>query len=170
MDYIYYGGTKEDWENISISDYSIDAATVILYKQKPESINVTPSDEDLAADNDAGDPNADAMLYEFRQDVLKAFNIRRAKAGLKPFRMNIKQLNEIAQQKSEDQTGTFNVYETMNQNKLYGSKAYTWGGFAYRELVKMQNDDWFPDLVLSEKYKAIGVGLCDGEWCIIFIG
>ena len=170
VDYIYYGGTKEDWENISISDYSIDAATVILYKQKPESINVTPSDEDLAADNDAGDPNADAMLYEFRQDVLKAFNIRRAKAGLKPFRMNIKQLNEIAQQKSEDQTGTFNVYETMNQNKLYGSKAYTWGGFAYRELVKMQNDDWFPDLVLSEKYKAIGVGLCDGEWCIIFIG
>lgn len=170
VDYIYYGGTKEDWGNISISDYSIDAATVILYKQNPANINVTPSDEELAADNDAGDPNADAMLYEFRQDVLKAFNIRRAKAGLKPFRMNIKQLNEIAQQKSEDQTGTFNVYETMNQNKLYGSKAYTWGGFAYRELVKMQNDDWFPDLVLSEKYKAIGVGLCDGEWCIIFIG
>ena len=167
VDYIYYGGTKEDWAKIDIAESSIEAGTVILYNQNSASINVTPSDDDL---NDAGDPNADAMLYAFRQDVLKAFNIRRAKAGLKPFRMNIKQLNEIAQQKSEDQTGTFNVYETMNQNKLYGSKAYTWGGFAYRELVKMQNDDWFPDLVLSEKYKAIGVGLCDGEWCIIFIG
>ena len=165
VDYIYYGGTKEDWAKIDIAESSIEAGTVILYNQNSASINVTPSDDDL---NDAGDPNADAMLYAFRQDVLKAFNIRRAKAGLKPFRMNVKQLNDIAQQESEDRTGMFDVYETMNQNKLYGSKIYKRGAFAYRELVKMQNDDWYPDLVLSEKYKAIGVGLCDGKWCIIF--
>lgn len=43
VDYIYYGGTKEDWAKIHITDGSINSTTVILYAQKPADINTTPT-------------------------------------------------------------------------------------------------------------------------------
>ena len=80
VDYIYYGGTKEDWAKINITDGSINSTTVILYAQKPADINTTPT-ESAEPDDDLGDPNANAELYAVRQDVLNAFNVRRTKLG-----------------------------------------------------------------------------------------
>lgn len=98
VDYIYYGGTKEDWAKIHITDGSINSTTVILYAQKPADINTTPTVPEEP--DDFGDPNANAELYAVRQDVLSAFNVRRTKAGLTPLRMNLVALNEVAQQGS----------------------------------------------------------------------
>jgi len=173
VDYIYYGGTQEDWAKINITDGSISSATVILYKQKPADINTTPQ-EPQEPEDDLGDPNADELLYTFRQDVLRTLNVRRAKAGLKPLRMNNKALNEAAQQCTRNPD--LNPWQLLNEKKVFRSKAgscVSWscgGWFAFGEVSKMARDDWYPDAVLNANYKTIGVGMLDGAWRIYFIG
>ena len=165
VDYIYYGGTQEDWAKINITDGSISSATVILYKQKPADINTTPQEPE----DNLGDPNADELLYTFRQDVLRTLNVRRAKAGLKPLRMNVKALNEAAQQCTRNPD--LDPWQLLNEKKVFWSKAWSCGGwFAFGEVSKMARDDWYPDAVLNPDYKTIGVGMLDGAWRIYFIG
>ena len=138
---------------------------MILYKQKPADINTTPQEPE----DDLGDPNADELLYTFRQDVLRTLNVRRAKAGLKPLRMNNKALNEAAQQCT--QNPDLNPWQLLNEKKVFWSKAWSCGGwFAFGEVSKMARDDWYPDAVLNANYKTIGVGMLDGAWRIYFIG
>ena len=162
VDYIYYGGTQEDWAKINITDGSISSATVILYKQKPADINTTPQEPE----DNLGDPNADELLYTFRQDVLRTLNVRRAKAGLKPLRMNVKALNEAAQQCARNPD--LDHGQLLNEKKVFWSKAWSCGGWG--EVSKMARDDWYPDAVLDPDYKTIGVGMLDGAWRIYFIG
>ena len=162
VDYIYYGGTQEDWAKINITDGSISSATVILYKQKPADINTTPQEPE----DNLGDPNADELLYTFRQDVLRTLNVRRAKAGLKPLRMNVKALNEAAQQYTRNPD--LNPWQLLNEKKVFWSKACSCSGWG--EVSKIARDDWYPDAVLNPDYKTIGVGMLDGAWRIYFIG
>ena len=162
VDYIYYGGTQEDWAKINITDGSISSATVILYKQKPADINTTPQEPE----DNLGDPNSDELLYTFRQDVLRTLNVRRAKAGLKPLRMNVKALNEAAQQCARNPD--LDHWQLLNEKKVFWSKAWSCGGWG--EVSKMARDDWYPDAVLDPDYKTIGVGMLDGAWRIYFIG
>lgn len=162
VDYIYYGGTQEDWAKINITDGSISSATVILYKQKPADINTTPQEPE----DNLGDPNADELLYTFRQDVLRTLNVRRAKAGLKPLRMNVKALNEAAQQYTRNPD--LDPWQLLNEKKVFCSKACLRSGWG--EVSKMARHDWYPDAVLDPDYKTIGVGMLDGAWRIYFIG
>lgn len=174
IDYIYYGGTKEDWAKINITDGSINSTTVILYAQKPADINTTPPEPE-EPDDDLGDPNANAELYAFRQDVLKAFNLRRANAGLEPLRMNITALNDVAQQGSVARYNRddFNVWQALRDNKVTYRKGNAWrGGALYGKsglLSEIQRGEWDED-ALNTDFKKVGIGWYDGFYCIIFIG
>lgn len=174
VDYIYYGGTKEDWAKIHITDGSINSTTVILYAQKPADINTTPP-ESAEPDDDFGDPNANAELYAVRQDVLSAFNVRRTKAGLTPLRMNLVALNEVAQQGSVARYNRddFNVWQALSDNKVTYRKGNAWcGGSLYGKsglLSEIQRGEWDKD-ALNTAFKKVGIGWYDGFYCIIFIG
>ena len=174
VDYIYYGGTKEDWAKIHITDGSINSTTVILYTQKPADINTTPP-ESAEPDDDFGDPNANAELYAVRQDVLGAFNVRRTKAGLTPLRMNLVALNEVAQQGSiaRYNRDDFNVWQALSDNKVTYRKGNAWsGGSLYGKsglLSEIQRGEWDKD-ALNTAFKKVGIGWYDGFYCIIFIG
>ena len=174
VDYIYYGGTKEDWAKIHITDGSINSTTVILYAQKPADINTTPP-ESAEPDDDFGDPNANAELYAVRQDVLGAFNVRRTKAGLTPLRMNLVALNEVAQQGSVARYNRddFNVWQALSDNKVTYRKGNAWsGGSLYGKsglLSEIQRGKWDED-ALNTAFKKVGIGWYDGFYCIIFIG
>ena len=174
VDYIYYGGTKEDWEKINITDGSINSTTVILYAQKPADINTTPP-ESAEPDDDLGDPNANAELYAARQDVLNAFNVRRTKAGLSPLRMNLVALNEVAQQGSVARYNRddFNVWQALRDNKVTYRTGNAWrGGALYGKsglLSEIQRGEWDED-ALNTAFKKVGIGWYDGFYCIIFIG
>lgn len=174
VDYIYYGGTKEDWAKIHITDGSINSTTVILYAQKPADINTTPP-ESAEPDDDFGDPNANAELYAVRQDVLGAFNVRRTKAGLPPLRMNLVALNEVAQQGSVARYNRddFNVWQALGDNKVTYRKGNAWcGGSLYGKsglLSEIQRGEWDKD-ALNTAFKKVGIGWYDGFYCIIFIG
>lgn len=174
VDYIYYGGTKEDWAKIHITDGSINSTTVILYAQKPADINTTPP-ESAEPDDDFGDPNANAELYAVRQDVLGAFNVRRTKAGLTPLRMNLVALNEVAQQGSVARYNRddFNVWQELIDNKVTYRKGNAWcGGSLYGKsglLSEIQRGEWDED-ALNTAFKKVGIGWYDGFYCIIFIG
>ena len=174
VDYIYYGGTKEDWAKINITDGSINSTTVILYAQKPADINTTPP-ESAEPDDDLGDPNANAELYAVRQDVLNAFNVRRTKAGLSPLRMNLVALNEVAQQGSVARYNRddFNVWQALRDNKVTYRTGNAWrGGALYGKsglLSEIQRGEWDED-ALNTAFKKVGIGWYDGFYCIIFIG
>ena len=174
VDYIYYGGTKEDWAKINITDGSINSTTVILYAQKPADINTTPP-ESAEPDDDLGDPNANAELYGVRQDVLNAFNVRRTKAGLPPLRMNLVALNEVAQQGSVARYNRddFNVWQALRDNKVTYQKGNAWrGGALYGKsglLSEIQRGEWDED-ALNTAFRKVGIGWYDGFYCIIFIG
>lgn len=174
VDYIYYGGTKEDWAKINITDGSIDSTTVILYQQKPADINTTPPEPE-EPDDDLGDPNANAELYAVRQDVLNAFNVRRTKAGLSPLRMNLVALNEVAQQGSVARYNRddFDVWQALRDNKVTCRKGNAWrGGALYGKsglLSEIQRGEWDED-ALNTAFKKVGIGWYDGFYCIIFIG
>lgn len=174
VDYIYYGGTKEDWAKINITDGSINSTTVILYAQKPADINTTPP-ESAEPDDDLGDPNANAELYGVRQDVLNAFNVRRTKAGLSPLRMNLVALNEVAQQGSVARYNRddFNVWQALRDNKVTYRTGNAWrGGALYGKsglLSEIQRGEWDED-ALNTAFKKVGIGWYDGFYCIIFIG
>ena len=174
VDYIYYGGTKEDWEKINITDGSINSTTVILYAQKPADINTTPP-ESAEPDDDLGDPNANAELYAARQDVLNAFNVRRTKAGLSPLRMNLVALNEVAQQGSVARYNRddFDVWQALRDNKVTYRTGNAWrGGALYGKsglLSEIQRGEWDED-ALNTAFKKVGIGWYDGFYCIIFIG
>ena len=174
VDYIYYGGTKEDWAKINITDGSINSTTVILYAQKPADINTTPP-ESAEPDDDLGDPNANAELYGVRQDVLNAFNVRRTKAGLSPLRMNLVALNEVAQQGSVARYNRddFNVWQALRDNKVTYRTGNAWrGGALYGKsglLSEIQRGEWDED-ALNTDFKKVGIGWYDGFYCIIFIG
>lgn len=174
VDYIYYGGIKEDWAKINITDGSIDSTTVILYAQKPADINTTPP-ESAEPDDDLGDPNANAELYAVRQDVLNAFNVRRTKAGLSPLRMNLVALNEVAQQGSVARYNRddFNVWQALRDNKVTYRTGNAWrGGALYGKsglLSEIQRGEWDED-ALNTAFKKVGIGWYDGFYCIIFIG
>lgn len=174
IDYIYYGGTKEDWAKINITDGSINSTTVILYAQKPADINTTPP-ESAEPDDDLGDPNANAELYAVRQDVLNAFNVRRTKAGLSPLRMNLVALNEVAQQGSVARYNRddFNVWQALRDNKVTYRTGNAWrGGALYGKsglLSEIQRGEWDED-ALNTAFKKVGIGWYDGFYCIIFIG
>ena len=174
VDYIYYGGTKEDWAKIHITDGSINSTTVILYAQKPADINTTPP-ESAEPDDDLGDPNANAELYGVRQDVLNAFNVRRTKAGLSPLRMNLVALNEVAQQGSVARYNRddFNVWQALRDNKVTYRTGNAWrGGALYGKsglLSEIQRGEWDED-ALNTAFKKVGIGWYDGFYCIIFIG
>lgn len=174
VDYIYYGGTKEDWAKINITDGSINSTTVILYAQKPADINTTPP-ESAEPDDDLGDPNANAELYGVRQDVLNAFNVRRTKAGLSPLRMNLVALNEVAQQGSVARYNRddFNVWQALRDNKVTYQKGKACrGGALYGKsglLSEIQRGEWDED-ALNTAFKKVGIGWYDGFYCIIFIG
>lgn len=174
VDYIYYGGTKEDWAKINITDGSIDSTTVILYQQKPADINTTPPEPE-EPDDDLGDPSANAELYAFRQDVLKAFNVQRANAGLEPLRMNITALNDVAQQGSEARYNRddFSVWQALRNNKVTYKTGKSWcGGTLYGKsglLWQIQSGEWDDD-ILDTAYKRVGIGWYDGIYCIILIG
>lgn len=174
VDYIYYGGTKEDWAKINITDGSINSTTVILYAQKPADINTTPP-ESAEPDDDLGDPNANAELYGVRQDVLNAFNVRRTKAGLSPLRMNLVALNEVAQQGSVARYNRddFNVWQALRDNKVTYRTGNAWrGGALYGKsglLSEIQRGEWDED-ALNTTFKKVGIGWYDGFYCIIFIG
>lgn len=174
VDYIYYGGTKEDWTKINITDGSINSTTVILYAQKPADINTTPP-ESAEPDDDLGDPNANAELYGVRQDVLNAFNVRRTKAGLSPLRMNLVALNEVAQQGSVARYNRddFNVWQALRDNKVTYRTGNAWrGGALYGKsglLSEIQRGEWDED-ALNTAFKKVGIGWYDGFYCIIFIG
>ena len=174
VDYIYYGGTKEDWAKINITDGSINSTTVILYAQKPADINTTPP-ESAEPDDDLGDPNANAELYGVRQDVLNAFNVRRTKAGLSPLRMNLVALNEVAQQGSVARYNRddFNVWQALKDNKVTYRTGNAWrGGALYGKsglLSEIQRGEWDED-ALNTAFKKVGIGWYDGFYCIIFIG
>lgn len=174
VDYIYYGGTKEDWAKIHITDGSINSTTVILYAQKPADINTMPP-ESAEPDDDFGDPNANAELYAVRQDVLGAFNVRRTKAGLTPLRMNLAALNEVAQQGSVARYNRddFNVWQALSDNKVTYRKGNAWsGGSLYGKsglLSEIQRGEWDKD-ALNTAFKKVGIGWYDGFYCIIFIG
>lgn len=174
VDYIYYGGTKEDWAKIHITDGSINSTTVILYAQKPADINTTPP-ESAEPDDDFGDPNANAELYAVRQDVLSAFNVRRTKAGLTPLRMNLVALNEVAQQGSVARYNRddFNVWQALRDNKVaYRKENALSGGSLYGKsglLNEIQRGEWDED-ALNTAFKKVGIGWYDGFYCIIFIG
>lgn len=173
VDYIYYGGTKEDWAKINITDGSINSTTVILYAQKPADINTTPTVPEEP--DDFGDPNANAELYAVRQDVLSAFNVRRTKAGLTPLRMNLVALNEVAQQGSVARYNRddFNVWQALGDNKVTYRKGNAWcGGSLYGKsglLSEIQRGKWDED-ALNTAFKKVGIGWYDGFYCIIFIG
>lgn len=173
VDYIYYGGTKEDWAKINITDGSINSMTVILYAQKPADINTTPTVPEEP--DDFGDPNANAELYAVRQDVLSAFNVRRTKAGLTPLRMNLVALNEVAQQGSVARYNRddFNVWQALSDNKVTYRKGNSWsGGSLYGKsglLSEIQRGEWDKD-ALNTAFKKVGIGWYDGFYCIIFIG
>ena len=174
VDYIYYGGTKEDWAKINITDGSINSTTVILYAQKPADINTTPTVPE-EPDDDLGDPNANAELYGVRQDVLNAFNVRRTKAGLSPLRMNLVALNEVAQQGSVARYNRddFNVWQALRDNKVTYRTGNAWrGGALYGKsglLSEIQRGEWDED-ALNTAFKKVGIGWYDGFYCIIFIG
>lgn len=171
VDYIYYGGTKEDWAKIHITDGSINSTTVILYAQKPADINTTPP-ESAEPDDDFGDPNANAELYAVRQDVLGAFNVRRTKAGLPPLRMNLVALNEVAQQGSVARynRNDFNVWQALSDNKVTYRKGNAWCGYGKSGLLsEIQRGEWDKD-ALNTAFKKVGIGWYDGFYCIIFIG
>ena len=174
IDYIYYGGTKEDWAKINITDGSINSTTVILYQQKPADINTTPPEPE-EPDDDLGDPNANAELYAVRQDVLNAFNVRRTKAGLSPLRMNLVALNEVAQQGSVARYNRddFNVWQALRDNKVTYRTGNAWrGGALYGKsglLSEIQRGEWDED-ALNTDFKKVGIGWYDGFYCIIFIG
>lgn len=174
IDYIYYGGTKEDWAKINITDGSINSTTVILYAQKPADINTTPPEPE-EPDDDLGDPNANAELYAVRQDVLNAFNVRRTKAGLSPLRMNLVALNEVAQQGSVARYNRddFNVWQALRDNKVTYRTGNAWrGGALYGKsglLSEIQRGEWDED-ALNTAFKKVGIGWYDGFYCIIFIG
>lgn len=174
IDYIYYGGTKEDWAKINITDGSINSTTVILYQQKPADINTTPPEPE-EPDDDLGDPNANAELYAVRQDVLNAFNVRRTKAGLSPLRMNLVALNEVAQQGSVARYNRddFNVWQALRDNKVTYRTGNAWrGGALYGKsglLSEIQRGEWDED-ALNTAFKKVGIGWYDGFYCIIFIG
>lgn len=174
VDYIYYGGTKEDWAKINITDGSINSTTVILYAQKPADINTTPP-ESAEPDDDLGDLNANAELYGVRQDVLNAFNVRRTKAGLSPLRMNLVALNEVAQQGSVARYNRddFNVWQALRDNKVtYRTGKECRGGALYGKsglLSEIQRGEWDED-ALNTAFKKVGIGWYDGFYCIIFIG
>lgn len=173
VDYIYYGGTKEDWAKIHITDGSINSTTVILYTQKPADINTTPTVPEEP--DDYGDPNANAELYAVRQDVLSAFNVRRTKAGLTPLRMNLVALNEVAQQGSVARYNRddFNVWQALIDNKVAYRKGNAWcGGSLYGKsglLSEIRRGEWDED-ALNTAFKKVGIGWYDGFYCIIFIG
>ena len=173
VDYIYYGGTKEDWAKINITDGSINSMTVILYAQKPADINTTPTVPEEP--DDFGDPNANAELYAVRQDVLSAFNVRRTKAGLTPLRMNLVALNEVAQQGSVARYNRddFNVWQALSDNKVTYRKGNAWsGGSLYGKsglLSEIRRGEWDED-ALNTAFKKVGIGWYDGFYCIIFIG
>lgn len=173
VDYIYYGGTKEDWAKINITDGSINSTTVILYAQKPADINTTPTVPEEP--DDFGDPNANAELYAVRQDVLSAFNVRRTKAGLTPLRMNLVALNEVAQQGSVARYNRddFNVWQALGDNKVTYRKGNALsGGSLYGKsglLSEIQRGEWDED-ALNTAFKKVGIGWYDGFYCIIFIG
>lgn len=173
VDYIYYGGTKEDWAKIHITDGSINSTTVILYAQKPADINTTPTVPEEP--DDFGDPNANAELYAVRQDVLSAFNVRRTKAGLTPLRMNLVALNEVAQQGSVARYNRddFNVWQALRDNKVTYRKGNALsGGSLYGKsglLSEIQRGEWDED-ALNTAFKKVGIGWYDGFYCIIFIG
>lgn len=170
VDYIYYGGTKEDWAKIHITDGSINSTTVILYAQKPADINTTPTVPEEP--DDFGDPNANAELYAVRQDVLSAFNVRRTKAGLTPLRMNLVALNEVAQQGSVARYNRddFNVWQALGDNKVTYRKGHAWCGYGKSGLLnEIQRGKWDED-ALNTAFKKVGIGWYDGFYCIIFIG
>lgn len=170
VDYIYYGGTKEDWAKIHITDGSINSTTVILYAQKPADINTTPTVPEEP--DDFGDPNANAELYAVRQDVLSAFNVRRTKAGLTPLRMNLVALNEVAQQGSVARYNRddFNVWQALGDNKVTYRKEHAWCGYGKSGLLsEIQRGEWDED-ALNTAFKKVGIGWYDGFYCIIFIG
>lgn len=170
VDYIYYGGTKEDWAKIHITDGSISSTTVILYAQKPADINTTPTVPEEP--DDFGDPNANAELYAVRQDVLSAFNVRRTKAGLTPIRMNLVALNEVAQQGSVARYNRddFNVWQALGDNKVTYRKGHAWCGYGKSGLLnEIQRGKWDED-ALNTAFKKVGIGWYDGFYCIIFIG
>lgn len=170
VDYIYYGGTKEDWAKIHITDGSINSTTVILYAQKPADINTTPTVPEEP--DDFGDPNANAELYGVRQDVLSAFNVRRTKAGLPPLRMNLVALNEVAQQGSVARYNRddFNVWQALGDNEVTYRKGHAWCGYGKSGLLnEIQRGKWDED-VLNTAFKKVGIGWYDGFYCIIFIG
>lgn len=170
VDYIYYGGTKEDWAKIHITDGSINSTTVILYAQKPADINTTPTVPEEP--DDFGDPNANAELYAVRQDVLSAFNVRRTKAGLTPIRMNLVALNEVAQQGSVARYNRddFNVWQALGDNKVTYRKGHAWCGYGKSGLLnEIQRGIWDED-ALNTAFKKVGIGWYDGFYCIIFIG
>lgn len=170
VDYIYYGGTKEDWAKINITDGSINSTTVILYAQKPADINTTPTVPEEP--DDFGDPNANAELYAVRQDVLSAFNVRRTKAGLTPIRMNLVALNEVAQQGSVARYNRddFNVWQALGDNKVTYRKGHAWCGYGKSGLLnEIQRGKWDED-ALNTAFKKVGIGWYDGFYCIIFIG
>lgn len=173
VDYIYYGGTKEDWAKIHITDGSINSTTVILYAQKPADINTTPTVPEEP--DDFGDPNANAELYAVRQDVLSAFNVRRTKAGLPPLRMNLVALNEVAQQGSVARYNRddFNVWQELIDNKVTYRKGNALsGGSLYGKsglLSEIRRGEWDED-ALNTAFKKVGIGWYDGFYCIIFIG
>lgn len=170
VDYIYYGGTKEDWAKINITDGSINSTTVILYAQKPADINTTPTVPEEPDDyGNVEDGTTDELTYEFRQRALKAFNVRRTKAGVQLLRMNNKTLNEVAQRCAKD--GSLDPFEELQKEKILTcGKATVHGDFAFRALGNMEEDDWYPKMVLNPQYKTMGAGMWNGTWCIILIG